>query len=226
MTMLLALAAPFVLVACYSLGAQWLMLHAPHSPATVAFVLGPVVLGVATGLWTSGRRALALLLLAAAGGGLGWLAWRGLPDITPLYVAEYVTVYGAMAWLFWRSLRGTPLITRLARSVHRLTPDMERYTVRLTRAWALYFAGMALLSLLLFDLLPFGWWALYANIGSPLALGAFFLGEHVLRYHWHPEFDRASVWASVQAWRERREPPAAAAAGQEGGLTQPPGSAR
>ena len=130
--MLLALAAPFVLMACYSLGAQWLMLHAPHSPATVAFVLGPVVLGVATGLWTSGRRALALLLLAAAGGGLGWLAWHGLPDITPLYVAEYVTVYGAMAWLFCSAAMRQAQPTS---SVSTATPPTTASQMRRYRRW-------------------------------------------------------------------------------------------
>jgi uncharacterized membrane protein len=195
--------APLALIAGYSLGAQWLMLHAPRHPLTAVFVLGPALLGAFAALWSARRRVWALLL-AAASGALGAFILRGLHDIRPLYLAEYVTVYSAMAWLFWRSLRrGAPLITRLARSVHQLTPDMERYTAKLTRAWALYFAGMALLALLLFALLPFGWWALYANIVSPLALGSFFAGEHVLRYRWHPEFERASLWASARAWRRR-----------------------
>ena len=206
--MRLALLAPPVLMAGYCLSAQWLMLHAPRHPLTVAFVLGPAVLGGFAALWNAGRRVWALLLLAAVGGALGGLfVWHGLRDVRPLYLAEYVTIYSALTWLFGHSLRsGAPLITRLARSIHQthqLTPEMERYTAQLTRAWALYFAGMGLLALLLFALLPFGWWALYANIISPLALGSFFLGEHLLRYRWHPEFERASFWASARAWRQR-----------------------
>jgi uncharacterized membrane protein len=204
LTTALPLLAPLVLVAGYCLGAQWLLLHAPRHPFTMVFVLGPGLLGAAAALWNTGRRAWALLVPAAAAGALGgWSAWHGLPDVSMLYMTEYVIIYGALAWLFWRSLRGTPLITQLARSVHRLTPEMERYTVKITRAWALYFAGMGLFSLLLFVLLPFSWWVRYTSIVSPLALVAFFLGEHVLRYRWHPEFERVSFWAGADAWRQR-----------------------
>jgi uncharacterized membrane protein len=200
----LPLLATLILVIGYGTGAQWLIFHAPRHPFTLAFVLGLGLLGIATALWSAGQRIWALLLPAMAAGALSWWSVRrGLPDITMLYMAEYVSIYAALAWLFWRSLRGTPLITQLARSIHHLTPEMELYTVKITRAWALYFAGMGLLSLLLFALLPFSWWALYANIVSPLALGAFFIGEHMLRYRWHPEFERVSFWDSARAWRQR-----------------------
>jgi len=200
----LAPLAPLALMVCYCLGAQWLMSHAPRHLFTAVFVLAPTLLGVCVALWNAQRRGWALLLLAAAGGTLVALTWHGVHDIRPLYLAECVTIYSALFWLFWHSLRsGTPLITRLARTMHHLTPDMERYTAKLTRAWALYLAGMGLLSLLLFVLLPFTWWALYDTIISPLALGGFFIGEHLLRYRWHPEFERASLWASVSAWRQR-----------------------
>jgi hypothetical protein len=69
---------------------------------------------------------------------------------------------------------------------------------------------MGLLSCVLFMLLPFDGWVLYANLVSPLALGAFFIGEHVLRYRWHPEFERVPWWAGARAWRER------GAAGRQG----------
>jgi uncharacterized membrane protein len=198
------LLAPLALVAGYCLGVQWLLLHAPRHLFTVVFVLGPGLLGAAAARWSTGRRMWAVLVPAAAASALGgWSIRHGIPDVSMFSLAEYVIVYGALAWLFWRSLRGTPLITQLARSVHRLTPEMERYTAKITRAWALYFAGMGLLSPLLFALLPFSWWALYTNIFSPLALAAFFAGEHVLRYRWHPEFERVPFWAGADAWRQR-----------------------
>jgi len=195
---------PLALVAGYCLGVQWLLLNVPRHPLTVAFVLGPALLGVVAALWHARRRVLALLVPAVAAGVLGWWFVRhGPPDVSMFCMVEYVSIYGALAWLFWRSLRGTPLITQLARSVHHLTPEMERYTAKTTRAWALYFAGMGLLGLLLFALLPFNWWVWYISIVSPLALVAFFVGEYVLRYRWHPEFQRTSIWVSVRAWRQR-----------------------
>jgi uncharacterized membrane protein len=205
LTKFLALLVPLALLAVYYLGVQWLVLKVPRHPLTVAFVLGPALLGVALALWHAKRRVLALLVPAAAAGVLSWrFVWRGPPDVSMFYMVEYVSVYGAVAWLFWRShQRGTPLITQLARSVHPLTPEMERYTAKTTRVWALYLAGMGLLALLLFALLPFRWWVWYINIISPLALVVFFVGEYVLRYRWHPEFERTSLWVNVRAWRQR-----------------------
>ena len=184
------------------------MLYAPHHPVTILVVLGPALLGVVSALWGARRRVLALLALAVGGGALGWLMRGGLADVRPLYAAEYLTAYSALAWLFGRTLRAgrTPLITQLARAMHmQSTPGLERYTAKVTRAWVLYFIGMALLCLLLFLLLPFGWWALYANIISPLALGGFFLGEYAMRRRWHPEFERTSILDTARAWRQRNQ---------------------
>ena len=200
------LLAPFALLALYSGLSQWLMLRAPEHGATLAFVMLPLALGGFSALWANGWRLLAGALAAALGLGLWELHRRGGAHLHGLYVTEHASMYGMLAFWFWRSLRGEPLITRLARAVHALTPEMERYTVKLTRAWAVFLAGIALTSVTLFVLLPFAGWATFANLGSPLVLGAFFVGEHVLRYRWHPEFDRASLWASVQAWREREQP--------------------
>ena len=201
-----SLLAPFALMAVYCLAVQGLMLYAPHHPVTILVVLGPGLLGVVSALWGARRRVPALLALAAGGGALGWLMRGGLADVRPLYMAEYLTAYGALAWMFGRTLRAgrTPLITQLARAMSLSSaPELERYTAKVTRAWVLYFIVMALLCLLLFLLLPFGWWALYANIISPLALGGFFLGEYAMRYRWHPEFERASLWDTARAWRQR-----------------------
>ena len=106
-------------------------------------------------------------------------------------------VYATLCAWFASSLAGTPVITRVARRVHPLTPDMQAYTVRLTRAWALYFAAMAALSLLTFALLGLRAWAFFTLVLSPISLGVFVVGEHFLRYRWHPEFDRASLRRAI-----------------------------
>lgn len=83
------------------------------------------------------------------------------------------------------------------------TPAMRLYTTRLTRARALYFVGMIVLSFSLYALAPWPWWSLFCNLLTPLAVGVFFAGEHLLRYHWHPEFERLSLRGALQAWRAR-----------------------
>ena len=74
-------------------------------------------------------------------------------------MAEDALVWATLCAWFASSLAGTPVSTRVARRVHPRTPDMQAYTVRLTRGWALYFALMAALSLLVFALLGLPAWA-------------------------------------------------------------------
>lgn len=127
-----------------------------------------------------------------------WCFREGAHPAELLYVGEYALVYASLCAWFAGSLRGTPLINRVARRVHALTPAMEAYATRLTRAWALYFACMALL---MFGALGLAAWTLFTTVLSPLSLAGFLVGEHVMRYRWHPEFERASLWRTIQTWR-------------------------
>ena len=95
----------------------------------------------------------------------------------------------------------------MARRVHHLTPDAEAYTRRTTWMWAGYFIGMALLSGLVYGLLPWSAWALLANVLTPLAVAALFVGEYLLRYWLHPEFERVTLADMVRV--ARGEPPLA-----------------
>lgn len=90
--------------------------------------------------------------------------------------------------------------------MHPLTPDMQAYTVRLTRGWALYFALMAALSLLVSALLGLPAWAFFTVVLSPISLASW-IGEHLLRYRWHSEFDRASLRHTIRT-RARAVPEA------------------
>jgi uncharacterized membrane protein len=89
----------------------------------------------------------------------------------------------------------------------RLTPAMESYTRKVTVAWTVYFAGMALLSMLLYLSVPFRIWAAFANLLTPVALLLMFGGEFVLRYRLHPEFERATMADAIRAYAQRRHPP-------------------
>ena len=65
---------------------------------------------------------------------------------------------------------------------------------------------MAALSLALFVFAPFAAWALFANLVTPIAMLALFVGEHVLRYRLHPEFERATLAQAVRAYADRATP--------------------
>ena len=108
----------------------------------------------------------------------------------------------------WTLRRGSlPLITLMARQVHVAPPPsaaMEAYTRKLTLTWALYFWGMAATSLALFTWGSFAAWSLLANLLTPVSLAVLFVGEYLLRYHWHPEFERVSFHDMVRVARQGR----------------------
>ena len=74
----------------------------------------------------------------------------------------------------------------------------------MTVAWTVYFVAMALVSVVLFATLPFAAWAVYAHVATPLALVAMFLGEYVLRFRLHPEFERVRVRDMIRAYTHAR----------------------
>lgn len=197
------LVAAIWLVACYVL-----MTHAPGFAWNGVVIAGPMLASFGVVGW---RRGWALPALAAFAvlAGLVWAGFAGIVLPLPwLYIVQYTVIHLALAAAFAQTLvpGRKPLITLLAEPVHgeRFTPAMAAYTRRLTAVWAGYFALMAALSLALFALAPFGWWAAFANFATPCAVAVLFVGEHVLRYQLHPEFDRATIGDAIGAWKRRR----------------------
>lgn len=191
----------------YAVASYWLMLHAAARPWAAAAIIGPVLLTAALAAWHR-RHVPSLLSCAAAVAVIAVLSARGtLEDMHRLYVLQYVAIHVCLGALFAYTLRrgATPLITRLASWVHDgLSEPMRAYTVRLTWAWVLYFAVMTVAGLAIYLLAPWSWWSLFANLLTPLALAGFFVGEHLLRYRLHPEFERASMRMAFQAFRRMR----------------------
>jgi uncharacterized membrane protein len=127
-------------------------------------------------------------------------------NVNQLYLVQHVGAHLLLAWGFGSTLVGgaTPLITRMARSVHaQVPPAMERYTGRLTAVWATYFVVMAVLAVGLYLWAPHAWWSLFINVLTPVGAGLMFVGEYGLRYVLHPEFERVTLWGTVQAFRRQ-----------------------
>ena len=186
------------------------MTSAQESPWSLAIVLGPLAfMGIAS-LWGAGLR-VAALLCAAAALLLAAQAWRGVGIPSRwLYLAQHAGVHLALAAWFGSTLRrgAEPLISMLARKVHRgLTPGMAAYTRHVTLAWTAYFLAMAGASVLLFAAGDFAHWSLLANLLTPLFTAGMFVGEYLVRYRLHPEFERVGLH---QAWRAYRGEPAVA----------------
>ena len=192
--------------AAYVLASHWLMTRAPASEWNAVVIVGPMLALLALYAWHRRQRllgGLASLGLVA----LCWLGWRG-GGVAPatLYLLQHVAIHAALAAVFGVTLLPgrEALITALARSVHgRLTPDMAVYSRKVTLAWTVYFVAMAAVSIVLFAFAPFELWATFANFGTPLTMALLFVGEHLLRYRLHPEFERATLGAAMRAFSRR-----------------------
>jgi uncharacterized membrane protein len=205
-----------MLVAAYAALSHWLMLSAPDRPWAVAVLFGPLLalmLGVGLARRHGPSIACGLVLVAVL---VAVVRSGGVDDINRLYVLQYLGIYLALAWSFGITLRrgSTALITRFATHVHgSLPPAMVQYTSRLTAWWVAFFVGMGTVAVVLYLWTPWSWWSLFANVLTPIALLIMFVGEHLLRYRLHPEFERATLMQAVQAYRH--------VSGQGGGKLPP-----
>lgn len=197
----------------YVAATHWLMTRAPASDWNAVVVVGPMLATAAFVAWQRHLRTLAAAF-AVACAGLLFQGWHGGGlDPQTLYVAQHVGVHLLLAFVFAATLKKgrEPLITTLARRVHgRLTDDMAAYARKVTVAWAIYFLAMAALSIALYLLAPFETWAVFANLATPLAMVALFVGEYLLRYQLHPEFERATLSQAMRAYSQRSAAVAAA----------------
>lgn len=173
-----------------------------------ALALTPMGVALALLLWRLPVRWLGALIAVAAVAGLLalWPVLKG--RVALLYYLEHLGVYLLLAVFFGRSLFGTQesVVTRMARSVHGgvLSNAQLAYTRRVTRAWSVFFAGMALVSTALFLFAPVTAWSTFANLlGGPL-IALMFLGEYLWRRRALPEERRVSVAETVRAWKAQR----------------------
>jgi len=204
--MALRLLAAGLAGAAYLLGSHWLMTSVPASPWNAVVIVAPMLVVAAVVAWQRGQRALALLAAAATAALVVQAVRGGGVGAATLYLGQHVAIHLLLAFVFGSTLAGgrEPLVSALARRVNgSLTPQMAAYARKVTLAWTLYFVAMALLSITLFATAPFATWATFANLVTPLAMVAMFMGEYVLRYRLHPEFERATITQAVRAYADR-----------------------
>lgn len=188
----------------YMLGSHWLMTRPGESPWNVVGVLAPMLVVIAVGAWRAGQHALGAITTLLLAGLCGQALLGVKVSAQLIYLAQHVGVHLFLAVGFGSTMRvgQTPLITTMAARVHRnFTPAMALYTRKVTLAWTLYFIAMALTSVALYAFASFEAWARFANLLTPLAVAAMFGAEYLLRYHWHPEFERSSVTDAIRSYR-------------------------
>ncbi len=138
-------------------------------------------------------RYLPLVVAVGTIASLGWL----FGALSLLYAVP-VAINLSLCALFSSTLMpgNTPLITAYVELQYdSVTPEMRRYTRRVTVVWSGFFAIMALQSLLLALFAPVQVWSLFTNCLNYLFVLALFAAEYhirrrVLRNRRHPGFMR------------------------------------
>ncbi|MES2533216.1 MAG: hypothetical protein V4636_19390 [Pseudomonadota bacterium] len=180
---------------------HWMMVWHAAEPWAVAALLGPMWLSV-VGLMGGrfGKPGIAAtIVLGLIGFALVLRGEAGNPD--RLYVLQHAGIHAVLCCWFGGTLRADrlSLIGQFAQRIHPLSPGMREYTTLLTRIWTVYFAGMVVASIGIYALLPFDVWSVFANLFTPVSAVVLFVGEHLLRYRIHPEFERTRLIDAFRA---------------------------
>ncbi len=196
-----------VLLVAWAVGAHMASASGEPSDWGAALAIAPLGLALGLALWRLPIRWLAVLGALAALALLVW-AWPALTSqVALLYFVQHVGVNGLLAAFFGRTLSGPgePLVTRMARQLHGgvLSERQVTYTRQVTRAWTIFFLGMAAVSTGLYLLAPVAVWSVFANLlGAPL-IGAMFLGECLWRMRVLPIHERPTLADAVRAWKQQ-----------------------
>lgn len=155
------------------------------------------------------RRGWAWALLGLLVAGLWSLRATAYPQL--MLLAPPMAFTAMLSWWFARSLHAprVPVITKIVCGLEQcepaaLSPELQRYTRRLTATWAWLLAGLSLANAVLALIaVPDGLlvrlghppvvtvsqqaWSWFANLLNHGIVGGFFVGEYALRRRWFPD---------------------------------------
>jgi uncharacterized membrane protein len=185
---------------------------APHPPLA-ATLLGIVPLATAAlaVAWNSRARLPALLLYAACAIAIA-LTFDLLRSHTQwLYFVQHAGTMLALAVTFGATLWGghaQALCSRMAALLQGEASDaaLMRYTWKVTLAWTIFFFLCAVVSVLLFTLGPIEVWSAFANLLTPLLLGAMFGGEYLIRLRAMPGHANVTIRKIIQTYLDASKP--------------------
>lgn len=203
--MQLALAA---IAGAVYLGMSYLASATEHPPLAAVF-MGIVPLG-ATALisaWYSRLRGLSLSLCATCALTIA-LNLDNLRDHAAwIFFIQHAGAMTLLGITFGSTLMRNhkdALCSRIASVVlpEQLDAQYFHYTWKVTFVWTIFFAISALISVLLFFAGPIRIWSVFANLLTPILLGAMFIGEYLIRLRVMPDRDHFGIAKTISAYRE------------------------
>lgn len=133
-----------------------------------------------------------------------WVEWGSLERHFPsVFFVEHASINIALAFVFGRTLAPgrVPLCTRFAELLHgALPPDVASYTRRVTLAWTLFFALLALASVTLYMGGFLTAWSALATLASPVLIALMFVVEYAIRLRVLPHWERVGILGGIRAF--------------------------
>jgi uncharacterized membrane protein len=125
------------------------------------------------------------------------------------YFLQHVGAMGALGIGFGATLWAGPeqaLCSRIAAFVMPGALDAQYmlYTWKVTLAWTVFFALTAAVSIGLFFWGPLVWWSFFANVLSPVLVGAMFAAEYAVRLVALAARPHLNLAETIQAYRSYR----------------------
>ena len=199
------------LLTAYLAAVYYAATRAQQSPWAVVIGHGPLVLA----LLLLVRKALGLAAAAIATVLIGGLFYRFhealQAHVAMTYYLQYLGLMLCGALFFGLSLvpPRVALCTRFARYAHEvMTPELERYTQRVTVAWTLFFVGMGLISsVLFFSPLPFSVWSAFNTLFTLPLVGLMFAAEYAVRRRVLPHEAGHGITGAYRAYLAYRADP-------------------
>jgi uncharacterized membrane protein len=176
--------------------------HRGNLSAVLAIV--PALLIALVLAWRSPQRAVMLGALALALVAL-WAGRSALAQHADIvYWVQYVGIQLVLFITFARTLVAgkQPLVSRFAEVVHsRLTPRQEAYTRKVTIAWTIFFAAMAIAATLLFFLASLSVWSFFAHFLTLPLVVLMFIAEYWVRRRALPDMRHQHILVAVRLFR-------------------------
>ena len=163
-------------------------------------------------LWVARRSrhrwAVAVAICAAA---LAiWAEWGNLERYFPsVFFVEHAGGNLLLAFVFGRTLAAgrVPLCTRFAELLHgALPPEVVAYTRRVTLAWTIFFALLALASASLYLGGFLTAWSALATMASPVLVALMFVVEYAVRLRVLPNWERIGILGGIRAFSRHFAP--------------------